>query len=120
MSALKPCRPDMSDLFDDIPRGLHQQSDAEMQAPRARWHSAEELTASEKGRYTPNKVFLGRIGNSYIGNDDDRHMMTIAGSRAGKGRACIIPNLLHYAGSTLVIDPKGEVVPFVWTRKRPW
>lgn len=108
MSALKPCRPDMSDLFDDIPRGLHQQSDAEMQAPRARWHSAEELTASEKGRYTPNKIFLGRIGNSYIGNDDDRHMMTIAGSRAGKGRACIIPNLLHYAGSTLVIDPKGE------------
>jgi type IV secretion system protein VirD4 len=35
-------------------------------------------------------------------------MMTVAGSRAGKGVAAIIPNLLEYPGSVLVIDPKGE------------
>lgn len=40
--------------------------------------------------------------------DDDRHLVTIAGSRAGKGRGLIIPNLLSYPGSVVCIDPKGE------------
>src|SRR5690606_1277911 len=43
----------------------------------------------------------------YIGLEDSRHMMTIAGSRAGKGATVIIPNLLLWKGSALVIDPKG-------------
>jgi type IV secretion system protein VirD4 len=43
-----------------------------------------------------------------IGVSDDRHLMTIAGSRAGKGVSTIIPNLIEYPGSILVIDPKGE------------
>ena len=34
--------------------------------------------------------------------------MTIAPTRSGKGTTAIIPNLLTYAGSALVIDPKGE------------
>ena len=33
--------------------------------------------------------------------------LTVAGSRAGKGRSAIIPNLLTWPGSALVIDPKG-------------
>ena len=32
----------------------------------------------------------------------------IAGSRAGKGRSVIIPNLLHWQGSAIVYDPAGE------------
>jgi type IV secretion system protein VirD4 len=43
-----------------------------------------------------------------IGWRDDRHLVTIAGSRAGKGVSLIIPNLLFYEGSAVVIDPKGE------------
>ena len=43
-----------------------------------------------------------------IGWNDDRHVLTIAGSRAGKGVSLIMPNLLFYEGSALVIDPKGE------------
>ena len=38
----------------------------------------------------------------------DRHLLTVAPTRAGKGVAAIIPNLLTYPGSALVIDPKGE------------
>jgi type IV secretion system protein VirD4 len=38
----------------------------------------------------------------------DRHLMTVAPTRAGKGVSAIIPNLLTYKGSVLVIDPKGE------------
>jgi len=40
--------------------------------------------------------------------DGDRHLLTVAPTRAGKGTTLIIPNLLTYRGSTLVIDPKGE------------
>lgn len=38
----------------------------------------------------------------------DRHMLTIAPNRSGKGTTAIIPNLLTYEGSCVVIDPKGE------------
>ena len=38
----------------------------------------------------------------------DRHLMTVAPTRSGKGVSAIIPNLLTYEGSVLVIDPKGE------------
>ena len=38
----------------------------------------------------------------------DRHLMTIAPTRTGKGVSAIIPNLLTYTGSVVVIDPKGE------------
>ena len=51
---------------------------------------------------------LGRRDGRLIGWNDDRHVMTIAGSRAGKGVSLIVPNLLLYEGSALVIDPKGE------------
>ena len=37
-----------------------------------------------------------------------RHLLTVAPTRAGKGVSAIIPNLLTYRGSALVIDPKGE------------
>lgn len=40
--------------------------------------------------------------------DSDRHLLTIAPTRSGKGATAIIPNLLSYTGSALVIDPKGE------------
>ena len=43
-----------------------------------------------------------------VGAEDDRHITTIATSRAGKGRSVIIPNLLTWPGSALVIDPKGQ------------
>lgn len=55
-------------------------------------------------------LFMGRsLYNPflYVGLEDSRHMMTIAGSRAGKGTSVIIPNLLLWKGSAVVIDPKG-------------
>ncbi|KAB2837265.1 MAG: type IV secretory system conjugative DNA transfer family protein [Caedimonadaceae bacterium] len=37
-----------------------------------------------------------------------RHLITVAATRSGKGTQLIIPNLLTYKGSCVVIDPKGE------------
>lgn len=45
-----------------------------------------------------------------IALSDDRHVTMIAGSRAGKGRDFIIPNLAHWQGSVIAYDPSGELV----------
>lgn len=39
---------------------------------------------------------------------EDGHLLTVAPTRSGKGACQIIPNLLTYGGSCLVIDIKGE------------
>lgn len=38
----------------------------------------------------------------------NRHFLSVAPTRSGKGVSLIIPTLLYYAGSTIVVDPKGE------------
>ncbi|MCP4368691.1 MAG: type IV secretory system conjugative DNA transfer family protein [Deltaproteobacteria bacterium] len=42
-----------------------------------------------------------------IGIEDDLHLITVASNRSGKGRSAIIPNLIEWPHSALVIDPKG-------------
>lgn len=44
------------------------------------------------------------------------HALTIAATRAGKGTAQIIPQILLHRGSMLIIDPKGE--NYIATQKR--
>lgn len=60
--------------------------------------------------HRPGSILLGRsaYGTEWtIGLKDDRHLLTIASTGGGKGRSAIIPNLLTWPGSALVIDPKG-------------
>jgi len=47
----------------------------------------------------------------------DRHLLTVAPTRSGKGVSSIIPNLLTYEGSAVVIDPKGENAMITATRR---
>jgi type IV secretory pathway TraG/TraD family ATPase VirD4 len=60
--------------------------------------------------WRPGAVLLGASlydPSWLVGQYDDRGVLTIASSRSGKGRSAIIPNLLLWPGSALVIDPKG-------------
>lgn len=59
--------------------------------------------------HATDQLLMGRIGEQLIGYRDDRHLVTVAGSRSGKGTALLVPNLLHYSGSVVAIDPKGEL-----------
>lgn len=45
---------------------------------------------------------------NYLQWQGDGHIISVAPTRAGKGVGCVIPNLLNYSGSMVVIDPKGE------------
>jgi type IV secretory pathway TraG/TraD family ATPase VirD4 len=58
------------------------------------------VTQTPEGAPSPNSGVLEL--------NDDGHLLTIAPTRSGKGAAHIVPNLLLYAGSCLVIDIKGE------------
>jgi len=59
--------------------------------------------------FAKDDVLIGRSmhDNSLIGLNDPRGLLTIASSRSGKGRSAIIPNLIQWEGSALVVDPKG-------------
>ena len=91
-----------------FPRGVPRRDLRNNIAPYAQWADPNWIGNHPFWAYQPGKVFVGAVGNNLIGVSDDRHMMTIAGSRAGKGVSAIIPNLIEYPGSVLVIDPKGE------------
>ncbi len=45
-------------------------------------------------------------------------MLTIAGTRSGKGVTAIIPNLLLWEGSAIVVDPKGTNAAVTANRRR--
>jgi type IV secretion system protein VirD4 len=47
-----------------------------------------------------------------------QHVLSIAPTRSGKGVSLIVPNLLTYLGSVLVIDPKGENAWITAARRR--
>lgn len=115
----------MTDKDDDAaefpPRGSGEPGRIEA-PPASQWGYPEDL--GENWDWKPGKVLLGKWGDRLIGDPDreeqrdgrtvvrlgdDRHIVTIAGSRAGKSRTVLLPNLRRYPGSMFVIDPKGEL-----------
>ena len=76
----------------------------------SKWASPEELQVN--GLFEDGGI---RLGTAFDGESDrkiayqgDRHALVVAPTRSGKGTTQIIPNLLTYAGSSMIIDPKGE------------
>ena len=56
-------------------------------------------------------------GSNFTGIAPDKHMLTIAGARSGKGAALIINNLRTWNDNVLTIDVKGENVEASWTQR---
>lgn len=85
----------------------------------ARWPTAADLRPylRDKAAFNdPRSILLGSYteeGQSnpagFVHWDGDGHLLTIAPTRSGKGKTTIIPNLLRYRGSCVVLDPKGEL-----------
>lgn len=77
--------------------------------PAAEWMRPDRF-ADEKFTFSKGKILLGQAKDGrLIGVDDNRHIVTIAGSRAGKSATSLMSNLLTWTGSVLAIDPKGEL-----------
>ncbi len=126
--------PPSPDVLDDLPRG--RQHDQVGMPPHAYFEPSRNLTATESLRFDAerneaSKLFLGVsggqvitgerlldgrlsrhvVGGTPIGIGDDRHHLVLAGSRAGKGRSCLLPVLLSAPSDTslVAIDPKGDL-----------
>ena len=99
----------------DFPRG---QTTSNTGSPLATAHwMAGAQVLQQLGQWKPGALLLGRAGGQYLGVRDDRHILTVAGSRAGKGVSLIVPNLLHWPGSAIAIDPKGELASLTASRR---
>lgn len=103
-----------TELEADIPRGTDGGTGSLVEA---RWMGVDELKTPE-WRYRDERLRFAGVLLGYrnfngkdhgIGSQDNRHALTVAGSRCGKGVSLLVPNLLLYDGSVLAIDPKGEL-----------
>ena len=107
-----------ADVVADFPRGRPDGNRHEPVAT-ARWISTEDagrvLDPWQSGAFLLGRDAAGR----HLGVSDDRHILTVAGSRAGKGVSLIVPNLLFWPGSVLAIDPKGELASLTASRRSP-
>src|SRR4029077_20833744 len=56
----------------------------------------------------PAGLILGRFGRKLLRYDAEGHILTVAPTGSGKGVSAVIPNLLDYPGSVVVVDLKGE------------
>ncbi|MFS8047028.1 type IV secretory system conjugative DNA transfer family protein [Rhizobium sp. BR 314] len=85
----------------------------------ARWPNSTDLRAYLRDKdafHNPRSILLGAFNDEgqttpagFVHWDGDGHLLTIAPTRSGKGKTAIIPNLLRYKGSCVVLDPKGEL-----------
>jgi type IV secretion system protein VirD4 len=119
-------------LLSDILRGDPERQIDAFKPPESAFAPPGRMKDTPALKWRPGLFFLGVLdgdmktddkgrpyvmGGHAVGVDDDRHVCLFAGSRSGKGRACILPNMLHYPGSVLATDPKGELATITARRR---
>jgi type IV secretion system protein VirD4 len=81
----------------------------------ARWATPREVQRAGLSRR--HGVVIGRLGPHVLCDDGETHVLLCGPTRSGKGRGVIIPTLLVWGESALILDPKdGEN----YTVTAPW
>jgi len=94
-------------LFETIlPRGVPVGRADQNRSERAQWASPDQIASLA---WKPGDLVLGTFNGQLLGYNDDKVTVTIASARSGKSSTVLIPTLLTYKGSMLVLDPKGEL-----------
>lgn len=76
----------------------------------ARFAVASEVRKA--GLYADNGVIVGKYNGQYLMFDGQQFVLLAAPTRSGKGVAIVLPNLLNYNGSVVVLDIKLENFKF--------
>jgi type IV secretion system protein VirD4 len=71
------------------------------------WAKFADLEAA--GLFASQGAVLGKFAGELIAFDGPEHQILIGASRSGKGRGHVVPTLLSWGGSALVLDVKGEL-----------
>ena len=72
----------------------------------ARWAKARHIRKS--GLFSDHGIILGKYGRRYLMLPGQTGAILAAPPRSGKGVSCVVPNLLNWPGSVLVLDIKKE------------
>ena len=80
----------------------------------ARWAKRGEAKAA--GLMDSEGLLLGKSGNGFVQFGGTEHVLLEAPTRAGKGVGVVIPNLLTWADSVVVLDVKQEN----WEKSAGW
>lgn len=72
----------------------------------ARWSTASEQR--RVGLRAPSGILLGQAGGELLVSDGPEHVLLYAPTRTGKGVGVVIPNLLAWPDSVVVLDIKRE------------
>ncbi|RRS01175.1 type IV secretory system conjugative DNA transfer family protein [Aquabacterium soli] len=72
----------------------------------ARWATAGEVSKADL--FAEEGLILGKFGDKYLMMNEAKFVMLVAPTRSGKGVGTIIPNLLNWNQSVIVVDIKGE------------
>lgn len=75
---------------------------------KARLMGPDEVKKYNDKPHKGAETMVGDVGGEGFFNCTEKHVLIVAGTRGGKGRDLIIPNLWIYKGSVFVLDPKGE------------
>jgi type IV secretory pathway TraG/TraD family ATPase VirD4 len=81
-------------------------TDSPVRLGTAEW---TDTGATPLARAKPGHFIIGTGSDGHtLGHRDDGHVAMVCRTRGGKGISLIVPNLLEWPGSVVVIDPKGE------------
>jgi len=71
------------------------------------WAKFAEVDAA--GLFASQGAVLGKFAGEILAYDGPGHLILVGASRSGKGRGHVVPTLLSWGGSALVLDVKGEL-----------
>jgi type IV secretion system protein VirD4 len=74
---------------------------------KAAWGGFED--ANDAGLFGPEGVILGKLDDEILCFGGPEHQLFVGASRSGKGRGHVVPTLLAWPSSALVLDVKGEL-----------
>jgi type IV secretion system protein VirD4 len=72
----------------------------------ARWATVSEARAAKL--LAEEGLILGKLNDKFLMMNEAKFVMLVAPTRSGKGVGTIIPNLLNWNQSVIVVDIKGE------------
>ncbi len=73
---------------------------------KARW--AKDTDIQKAKLFEKQGILLGKIKKKYLKSNEPHHVLVAAPTRSGKGVGIVIPNLLSWSGSAVVLDIKQE------------
>lgn len=76
------------------------------------------VECDDAGLLDPKGLYLGLLDGQPMFYSGKAHLVSCAPARQGKGIGFVIPNLLHYQGSVIVTDPKGELAAVTAEHRR--